>query len=93
MPSRQPQIPAQTPPESAEDVPTISAEQLGKRVGRSRSWVLLMARQGAIPHVRVGRPPLPNKKDTRPVYFTTAQADAVEAFVHHVEYRPAGGAA
>lgn len=85
--------PAQNPPESTEDSPQITVQQLAERVGYSRDWMLRMARKGLIPHVRVGRPPLPGRKDTRPVRFTAAQADEVEAMVRHVEYRPAGGAA
>ncbi len=80
-------------PDSSEESSVITARQLATRVGRSRDWMLRMARQGLIPHVRVGPPPLPGRKDTRPVCFTAAQAAEVEALAHHIEYRPAGGAA
>lgn len=80
-------------PASSKDAPDVSSAQLAERVGRSHGWVTEMARKKVIPHVRVGPPPLGDRKDTRPICFTAAQADEVEAMVRHVEYVPATGGA
>lgn len=71
----------------------VAAATLAEEIDRSRGWVSDMARKKLIPHVRLGPPPLPGRKDTRPVYFTREQADEIKALVNHVEYVPAGGVA
>lgn len=75
----------------------ITAEQLAARVARSRWWVGDQARRGRIPHLRMGEPPPPNRRDTRPLLFTEQQAQQIEQSVQArsriVEYVPSGGAA
>lgn len=68
---------------------TVTAEELARRVGRSRGWVGDQVRKGLIPHARIGAPPLPGRKDTRPIMFTEEQAREIQARVLYIEYVPA----
>ena len=84
-----------SPPGRSTKSDDVPLKELAKKVGRTPWWLFEQIKLGRISHLRVGPPPLPGRRDTRPIYFTPEQAAEVEALAHHVEHVPAsnGGAA
>lgn len=81
-----------TPARSSTETGLLTAAQVAKKVGRSKWWVLKQIKHREIPHVLVGAPPLPGRKDTRPIHLHREQADEIAALVSHHEHVGSGAA-